>query len=75
MHPCLEIPELLENILESVDSPSNLVALARTCLDFSEPALDVLWGTYGTLENLIDLMPEGLIATGERVVKLLLLLC
>lgn len=56
MHHCLEIQELLENIVAFVDSASALWALATTSRSFSESALDMLWGKHGTLVDLFLLI-------------------
>lgn len=66
MHHCLQIQEILERILESVYAAEPLAALARTCLSFSEPALDALWGNHGSLETLICLMHPDLLKLDEN---------
>lgn len=65
MHQCLQIQEILEQILESVEEASSLAALARTCSWVSKPALDLLWGTHGKLDTLLGLMPQGLLVSDE----------
>ncbi|RDB14893.1 hypothetical protein Hypma_016465 [Hypsizygus marmoreus] len=69
MHNCLRIPEILGLICidcidwDCDDRPvlhKSLAALAETCRDFHEPALDTLWGDLNTLEPLIRCMPDDL---------------
>ncbi|KDQ51684.1 hypothetical protein JAAARDRAFT_210967 [Jaapia argillacea MUCL 33604] len=67
MHACLQLPELLSQIIEflSPDPPwakgtSNLATLARTCRLFYEPALDALWEHQSDLGPLIKCMPKDL---------------
>ncbi|EIW74229.1 hypothetical protein CONPUDRAFT_78197 [Coniophora puteana RWD-64-598 SS2] len=43
MHPCLEILELLEQIVSHVEDKDSLAKFARVCRSFQEPALDALY--------------------------------
>ncbi|KAK7036162.1 hypothetical protein R3P38DRAFT_2698351 [Favolaschia claudopus] len=68
MHPCLSIPEILQHIFQDVDTDNgfrrdlpSLAALARTCRDFNDPALDLLWRTQYGLENVLRCMPPDLL--------------
>ncbi|KZT73900.1 hypothetical protein DAEQUDRAFT_808067 [Daedalea quercina L-15889] len=63
MHPCLQVPELLDIIFHWLgDGPSpsagSLASLACTCRSFLEPALDVLWSNLANIGPLIKLLPE-----------------
>ncbi|EIW78125.1 hypothetical protein CONPUDRAFT_167200 [Coniophora puteana RWD-64-598 SS2] len=64
MHKCLSINEIFCVVCEHLSSsgPSAesgaLVALAATCRDFKEPALDVLWAELDHLGPLIMALPE-----------------
>ncbi len=76
MHLCLTIPEILRLIVEeacvtsqwqlfmldenSVDTRT-AYALARTCRNFLEPALDILWTCQRDLNFLISCMPDKLL--------------
>ena len=66
-HRCLEIPEILGLIFDSIlnDAPSGesrrtVLALALTCHGFKDTALDVLWYTQTSLVPLIKCMPSDL---------------
>jgi hypothetical protein len=43
MHRALCIPEVVAIIVEQMWSMHDIVALARTCRTFTEPALNALW--------------------------------
>ena len=73
MHHALEIDEILLNIFAHCNPPRfknyrhvgrpfgialDLVALARTCRMFKEPALDVLWSELSDLCPLAQCLPE-----------------
>lgn len=73
MHRCLSLPELVLCIAENVmytprtsasglgyfrDEPS-MVAFARTCRAFLDPALSVLWFRQPGLDNLVKVLPTG----------------
>lgn len=67
MHHCLEIPEILDLIFDSVlnDAPSGdsrrtMLAVALTCHGFNGVALNVLWHTQTSLVPLIKCMPDDL---------------
>ncbi|KAJ7647975.1 hypothetical protein FB45DRAFT_782951 [Roridomyces roridus] len=65
MHRALRIPELVDLIFEAFACTQprrnkTLASLARTCRDFREPALDVLWREQTTLSNLLRLLPSHL---------------
>lgn len=60
MHPVLRIQEILLNIFGHLfKPPSDLLALARTCRAFKEPALDVLWEELDDLTPLVRCLPEA----------------
>ncbi|KAF8135801.1 hypothetical protein EV363DRAFT_1429498 [Boletus edulis] len=65
MHHALEIHEILLNIFGHCYPPdtwqgaSNLASLARTCLIFKEPALDILWEELDDLSILARCLPEA----------------
>ncbi|KAF8180774.1 hypothetical protein K438DRAFT_1976594 [Mycena galopus ATCC 62051] len=68
MHPGLEIPEILESIFTHLDGRyvqsrtglKDLAALARTCKDFQNPALDLLWREQTGLLDLLKCFPSHL---------------
>jgi len=72
MHPCLRTPELLLNIFQYVrdsDDPHDdglnrgtLAGLARTCRDFTEPALDTLWYSMDSFLPLLRCLPAHALA-------------
>jgi len=71
MHACLRTPELLLNIFNYVHDDevnerdflkrrprtATLPALARTCRDFTEPALDIIWRSLPSLMPLLACIP------------------
>ena len=71
MHHALRLEEILLNIFGQCYSPgptnrqrtprgtADLVALARTCRMFKEPALDVLWTELVNLSPLARCLPEA----------------
>ncbi|KIJ63856.1 hypothetical protein HYDPIDRAFT_112834, partial [Hydnomerulius pinastri MD-312] len=65
MHRCLEIPEILLEILEIVFAAKNgypdVAGLARTCRSFNGPALDVLWCTQLSLLPLVMCFPRDVL--------------
>ena len=74
MHYALEIQEILSNIFDHCRSPyrritADLLALARTCRAFKEPALDVLWREIDDLSPLVRCLPEASheIQRGDKV--------
>jgi hypothetical protein len=84
MHRCLQIPELLHNILESFSTPRieswrfphfrnllrDLLAIALVSKAFCEPALDVLWSFQGSLPVLIKTFPRDLWTEDEDTMTL-----
>ncbi|KDQ62051.1 hypothetical protein JAAARDRAFT_203272 [Jaapia argillacea MUCL 33604] len=75
MHNALQIPEILENILENLNRKL-LSVVSRTCLVFRDPALDLLWKNHATLGDLIRCMPsdawkEVLTSTPDTVTSVL----
>ncbi|KAF9523789.1 hypothetical protein CPB83DRAFT_862289 [Crepidotus variabilis] len=68
MHRCLRTPELLLNIFQQIRydggpkelglNQSTLAALARTCKDFKEPALDTLWYSMDSFLPLLRCLPS-----------------
>ncbi|KAJ7141729.1 hypothetical protein C8R43DRAFT_587340 [Mycena crocata] len=76
MHHSLQVPEIIDLILSQL--PSRLVgpeqsaarfaalaALARTCTTFYDPALNRLWETQSSLDNLLRCMPSDLFEDGD----------
>lgn len=66
MHQALQIVEIRQMIVESMANEPELernpalYALATTCTDFRDPALDLLWRKQKGLGNLIKCMPADL---------------
>ncbi|KAJ6495905.1 hypothetical protein DFH09DRAFT_1290314 [Mycena vulgaris] len=70
MQRCLVIPDITELICEHVQvrnwsfiSPvrnPDVAALARTCKDFQDPALDILWKKQDTLAHILKCLPSHL---------------
>jgi len=58
MHRCLQIQEILSIIFRYVLIQETLARLARTCIDFRDPALNVLWHTQHTLLPLFKCLPR-----------------
>ena len=58
MHRCLQIQELLSIIFQNVCIQETLARLARTCTDFRDPALNVLWHTQNTFLPLFKCLPR-----------------
>lgn len=59
MHRCLQIEEILRNVLEChADAPESLVNMALTCRAFYEPAMYIRWRTLRSLEPLMRLLPR-----------------
>ena len=58
MHRCLQIQELLSIIFQNVCIQGTLARLARTCTDFRDPALNVLWHTQNTFLPLFECLPR-----------------
>lgn len=81
MHHCLQLPELLFLIFSFLvqgDSDfvpyavhqhrsgrSTLRALACTCRDFFDPALDVLWGSGCHFASLLSVLPQSQLTYNE----------
>ncbi|KAJ7870571.1 hypothetical protein B0H14DRAFT_3573738 [Mycena olivaceomarginata] len=73
-HRALTIPEMVRLICEHLEVLSephhegsrnrrnleDLAALARTCRDFENPALDILWRVQNTLANALKCLPSNL---------------
>ncbi|KAH7926845.1 hypothetical protein BV22DRAFT_1045792 [Leucogyrophana mollusca] len=57
----LEWPKLIDS-----SSRQTLAALARTCRDFSEPALDILWARLDTLEPLVRCFPDSVWSVSDE---------
>nr|GAT44337.1 predicted protein [Mycena chlorophos] len=57
MHPALRISELVDIIATFLADDASLFALARTCRALSGAALDCLWKTQTTLDNLVKCLP------------------
>ncbi|KAJ7235710.1 hypothetical protein B0H12DRAFT_134865 [Mycena haematopus] len=76
MHRCLSIAEIVGNICEHLNGISrgarSLAALARTCRNFHDPALDCLWAVqYNGLMNLLRCMPSDLFEFSHGGVRLM----
>ncbi|KAJ7623878.1 hypothetical protein DFH06DRAFT_757959 [Mycena polygramma] len=74
MHRCLRIQEILDIIFSVVlhlDDPRWPAALARVCRTFETPALDVLWRTQNTLNNILYTLPSDLTYISRRRVRIL----
>ncbi|KAJ6592388.1 hypothetical protein B0H19DRAFT_1364940 [Mycena capillaripes] len=76
MHPALTISEIVGLIFSEVESSSghrhgtkrdllSLAALARTCISFRDPALDLMWEYQRTIWNLLSCFPQDLISDGD----------
>ncbi|KAJ7809950.1 hypothetical protein B0H14DRAFT_2607672 [Mycena olivaceomarginata] len=73
-HRALTIPEMVRLICEHLEvlaephhegsrnrrNLEDLAALARTCRDFENPALDILWRVQNTLANALKCLPSNL---------------
>ncbi|KAJ7788745.1 hypothetical protein B0H14DRAFT_3575900 [Mycena olivaceomarginata] len=73
-HRALTIPEIIGLICEHLEvlaephhegsgtrrNLEDLAALARTCRDFENPALDILWREQNTLANTLKCLPSNL---------------
>ncbi|OAX34371.1 hypothetical protein K503DRAFT_453401 [Rhizopogon vinicolor AM-OR11-026] len=76
MHPCLLIPEVLQQIFSNFDlsgteqncftrpdrrvARHSLAALCRVCRSFKDVALDVLWVELLNLQPLFTRLPQDL---------------
>ena len=65
MHKSLLIPEIISGVCSELYSaydsyPGTLAAFAVTCQAISEPALDVLWHTHGSIIPLLRCMSDDL---------------
>lgn len=85
MHHALYLEEILLNVFSRCSPPrsvhqqghmrrytADLVALARTCQTFKEPALDVLWMELVDLSPLARCLPEVCRSLGRVLVFLCL---
>lgn len=71
MHQCLQIPELVERVFE-FSTQDALASSATACNWWSEPALNALWGIYGSLEAILfltDLDDSSLPKTTRRTLR------
>ncbi|KAL1701813.1 hypothetical protein EV121DRAFT_211405 [Schizophyllum commune] len=63
MHAVLKTPELRHEIFSYLDCylppKEDLTVLARTCRDFHETALSVLWKELEDVDPVLSLLPEG----------------
>jgi hypothetical protein len=78
MHPCLEVQEILANIISHIElkhedgEPEaatgwhDVLNLALTCKAFLEPALDGLWHTQPSLFSLLQTLPEDAFYVEKR---------
>jgi hypothetical protein len=66
MHRALGILDIIELICAHVQAHGagsaerDFAALARTCKDFQEPALDRLWREQRTITNILTCLPPNL---------------
>lgn len=68
MHPALLIDELLRQILLFVDDDrKSLLASARTCKAWKDPALDYIWAHLASFGPLLLLLPGVSSQNGEYV--------
>ena len=58
MHRCLQIQELLSIIFRYVRIQETLARIARTCTDFQDPALNMLWHSQSILLPLYECLPQ-----------------
>ncbi|KIJ07274.1 hypothetical protein PAXINDRAFT_19529 [Paxillus involutus ATCC 200175] len=69
MHRCLQIREILLEVLELVFASKNpypdLVGLARTCRSFHGPALELLWREQPSLLRLVMCFPREILDFSE----------
>ncbi|EIW85493.1 hypothetical protein CONPUDRAFT_162679 [Coniophora puteana RWD-64-598 SS2] len=65
MHRALSISEVVHTIASYHSEKKDLTALARTCREFSEPALDTLWWELDDLTPLLRCLPQDLVSCGE----------
>ncbi|KAI0630044.1 hypothetical protein C8Q77DRAFT_236811 [Trametes polyzona] len=56
---CLRIWEVSREIVGQIDSSATLVAVACSCRALQEHALDNLWRSQATFENLVRVVPAG----------------
>ena len=79
MHRALHIQEILIHIFSFYsagwgllyhDANSYLVALARTCKTFKEPALDMIWAELSNLTPLVRCLPGTSWVESEGVSQL-----
>ncbi|EIW85527.1 hypothetical protein CONPUDRAFT_142055 [Coniophora puteana RWD-64-598 SS2] len=67
MHRALLIAEVAHAIAFHQLSKKDLVALARTCRLFCDPALDALWAELNDITPLLDCLPDGCIEREETI--------
>jgi len=78
MHPCLQINELLDAIVEELYG-SDLIALATVCHKLSSPALDQIWRSIDSIESLLACLPSEIVIreendeVGNKLVRLCIL--
>ncbi|KAJ7165695.1 hypothetical protein C8R43DRAFT_1165272 [Mycena crocata] len=60
MHRALRILEIIELICLDVRRRPTYASLARTCRDFQDPALNLLWRDQDTLTHLLQCLPSAL---------------
>ncbi|KAJ6552758.1 hypothetical protein B0H19DRAFT_1263207 [Mycena capillaripes] len=66
MHRCMRIAEIVEMVCSYVEADwtgnHTLATLARTSSVFQDQALDLLWSSQYTLENILRCLPPDLVA-------------
>ncbi|EKM53827.1 uncharacterized protein PHACADRAFT_260370, partial [Phanerochaete carnosa HHB-10118-sp] len=67
MHPCLNIDEIFQNILEHIEERLTFYALTLVCRTFLEPANNRLWMDLPGLGPLVKCLPDHLIGPSELV--------
>ncbi|EKM53812.1 uncharacterized protein PHACADRAFT_260351 [Phanerochaete carnosa HHB-10118-sp] len=65
MHPCLNIDEVVQNIVGHAGNNSTLHSLALACRAFVEPANDRLWVHLKGLKPLVNCLPDYLVGTSQ----------
>lgn len=66
MHPCLQIPELLQQILDSCEQ-RDVLYMGLACRTFTPAALDILWrDLHDGVAPLTYCFPAGIVQTQTR---------
>ena len=64
MHRCLQIDEIVRNMLAYVNR-ADCLSVAMTCHALLETALDEVWRSLTTIEPLLRCLPPGCISQGS----------